>query len=111
MLQKGKRLKQVPRRLLKKICKPFVQNELNPRFKTNGKLTSETILRYNNKMAELMNAKIGDVPVPSGRVLRFVSKRGEIGVHTAYADAGYDLSQLNKGVFASGKVGIRKMKI
>ena len=55
-----------------------------------------------------MNAKIGDVPVPSGRVLRFVSKRGEIGVHTAYADAGYDLSQLNKGVFASGKVGYKK---
>ena len=58
-------------------------------------------------MAELMNAKIGDVPVPSGRVLRFVSKRGEIGVHTAYADAGYDLSQLNKGVFANGKVGYK----
>ena len=72
-----------------------------------NKFNALSILRYNNKMAELMNAKIGDVPVPSGRVLRFVSKRGEIGVHTAYADAGYDLSQLNKGVFASGKVGYK----
>ena len=53
------------------------------------------------------NKKIGDIPVPSGKVLRFVSKRGEIGVHTAYADAGYDLSKLNKGVFSSGKVGYK----
>ena len=104
---KGEKIKAKTQAAIKKDMQAFVQNELNPRFKTNGKLTSETILRYNNKMAELMNAKIGDVPVPSGRVLRFVSKRGEIGVHTAYADAGYDLSQLNKGVFANGKVGYK----
>ena len=54
-----------------------------------------------------MNNKIGDVPTPSGKVLRFVAKRGEVGVHTAYADAGYDLSKLNKGVFSSGKVGYK----
>ena len=48
-----------------------------------------------------------DVKTPSGKVLRFVEKRGEIGVHTAYADAGYDLSKLNKGVFSSGKVGYK----
>ena len=85
----------------------FVKKELNPQFKSNGKLSSESILRYNNKLAELMNNKIGDVPTPSGKVLRFVAKRGEVGVHTAYADAGYDLSKLNKGVFSSGKVGYK----
>ena len=36
------------------------------------------------------------------------AKRGEIGVHTAVADAGYDLNQLQKGVFKSGKVAYKK---
>ena len=93
---------------VKKDMNQFVKNELNATFKTNGKLTSESILRYNNKLAELMNTKVGDVPAPSGRVLRFVAKRGELGVHTALADSGYDMSQLNRGVFGSGKVAYKK---
>jgi hypothetical protein len=55
-----------------------------------------------------MNAKIPDVQAPSGRVLRFVAKRGEIGVHTAVADAGYDLNQLQRGVFKTGKVAYKQ---
>lgn len=104
---KGERIKAKTQAAIKKDMQKFVRNELSIRFNSNGKLSSETILSYNNKMAELMNKKIGDIPVPSGKVLRFVSKRGEIGVHTAYADAGYDLGQLSKGVFATGKVGYR----
>ena len=41
-------------------------------------------------------------------MLKFVAKRGEIGVHTAIADSGYDLNQLQKGVFKSGKVAYKK---
>ena len=55
-----------------------------------------------------MNARIPDVQAPSGRVLRFVAKRGEIGVHTAVADAGYDLKQLQRGVFKTGKVAYKQ---
>jgi hypothetical protein len=58
-------------------------------------------------MAKLMNKEIGNIPTPSGRVLRFVAKRGEIGVFTAYADAGYDMSNVKQGVFKSGKVGYK----
>lgn len=105
--KKGEKIKEKAQIAVKKDIQKFVKNELNPVFKSNGKLSAESILRYNNKLAELMNNKIGDVPTPSGKVLRFVAKRGELGVHTAYADAGYDLSRLNKGVFSSGKVGYR----
>ena len=105
--KKGEKIKEKTQNAVRKDIQKFVKNEFNPRFKSNGKLSSESILRYNNKLAELMNNKIGDVPTPSGKVLRFVAKRGEIGVHTAYADAGYDLSKLNKGVFSSGKVGYK----
>ena len=104
---KGEKIKEKAQNAVKKDIQKFVKKELNPQFKSNGKLSSESVLRYNNKLAELMNNKIGDVPTPSGKVLRFVAKRGEIGVHTAYADAGYDLSKLNKGVFSSGKVGYK----
>lgn len=55
-----------------------------------------------------MNSRIPDVQAPSGRVLRFVAKRGEIGVHTAVADAGYDLNQLRRGVFKTGKVAYKQ---
>ena len=104
---KGEKIKVKAQNAVKKDIQKFVKKELNPQFKSNGELSSESILRYNNKLAELMNNKIGDVPTPSGKVLRFVAKRGEVGVHTAYADAGYDLSKLNKGVFSSGKVGYK----
>jgi hypothetical protein len=105
---KGEKIKAKTQQAVKKDMNQFVKNEFNATFKTNGKLTSESILRYNNKLAELMNTKVGDVPAPSGRVLRFVAKRGELGVHTALADSGYDMSQLNRGVFGSGKVAYKK---
>lgn len=104
---KGEKIKVKTQKKIEKDLQNFVKNELNPRFNTNGKLSSESVLRYNNKMAELMNAKVLNTYTPSGRVLRFVAKRGELGVHTAYADAGYDMNRLNKGVFSSGKVGYR----
>lgn len=105
---KGEKIKVKTQQAVKKDMTHFVKNELNATFKTNGKLTSESILRYNNKLAELMNTKVGDIPAPSGRVLRFVAKRGQLGVHTALADSGYDMSQLDRGVFGSGKVAYRK---
>ena len=55
-----------------------------------------------------MNDKVSGIRAPSGRALKFVAKRGEIGVHTAIADSGYDLNQLQKGVFKSGKVAYKK---
>ena len=37
-----------------------------------------------------------------------MAKRGQIGVHTAVADAGYDMDQLKRGVFKTGKVAYKQ---
>lgn len=105
---KGEKVKKKVQRLVDKDMNEFVRTQLDLAYTSRGKLSSSTILQYNNKLAQLMNAKIPDVQAPSGRVLRFVAKRGEIGVHTAVADAGYDLNQLQRGVFKTGKVAYKQ---
>lgn len=77
-------------------------------IKTNGKLSSATITAYNKKMAELMTQKLSDIRAPSGRVVKFVAKRGEVGVMMALADESYDMEQLSKGVWASGRIAYKK---
>ena len=74
----------------------------------NGKLSANTINAYNRRMAELMNQNVSGLTAPSGKVVSFVAKRGEIGVHMALSTAGYDLSQLKNGVYSSGKIAYRK---
>lgn len=74
----------------------------------DGKLSAATINAYNRRMAELMNQRVASLRSPSGQTVRFVAKRGEVGVHMALADEGYDLNQLKNGVYSSGKVAYRK---
>lgn len=74
----------------------------------NGKLSASTINAYNRRMAELMNQNVSGLTAPSGKVVSFVAKRGEIGVHMALSTAGYDMSQLKNGVYSSGKIAYRK---
>lgn len=73
----------------------------------NGRLSSKTINAYNRRMAELMNQKVSGVAAPSGRVVQFVAKRGEIGVHMALTTVGYDMSQFKNGIYESGKIAYR----
>lgn len=77
-------------------------------FNKNGKLSAATISAYNQKMADLMTRKVSDLQTPSGKVVRFVAKRGEVGVMMALADAGYDMDQLKKGVWTDGRVAYKK---
>jgi hypothetical protein len=77
-------------------------------FTKSGKLTSAAISKYNNKMAELMNEKIEGLTSPSGRIVTFVAKRGEIGVFMAMADQNYNMKQLKNGIYDSGKVAYKK---
>lgn len=83
---------------------------MKPRLK-NGKISKAYAAYHNVKMAELMNKAIGDIEAPSGKVVRFVAKRGEIGVHTALADQGYDMSTLKRGVYGSGRVAYKKQQL
>ena len=74
----------------------------------NGRLSAAAINAYNRRMAELMSKKVSEVRSPEGRVINFVAKRGEIGVHMALSDAGYDISQLRNGVWENGRIAYRK---
>ena len=105
---KGEKIREKLQKTMSKDMNEFVRTQLEMSYTSRGKLASNTILQYNNKLAQLMNSRVSDIQAPSGRVLRFVAKRGEIGVHTAVADAGYDLGQLQRGVFGSGKVAYKK---
>lgn len=105
---KGEKVKRKVQKQVSKEMKDFARTQLELSYTSKGKLSSDTILQYNNKLAQLMNSQVSDIQAPSGRVLRFVAKRGEIGVYTAVADAGYDLEQLKRGVFKTGKVAYRQ---
>ncbi len=67
-----------------------------------------TYISFNKKMAEVMNKNVGDIPAPSGRVVRYVAKRGSTGVYTALADASYDMNLVKNGVWNSGRIGYKK---
>lgn len=105
---KGEKIRSKIQKTVSKDMNEFVRTQLEMSYTPTGRLSSSTILNYNNKLASLMNERVSGIQAPSGRVLKFVAKRGEIGVHTAVADAGYDLNQLQKGVFKSGKVAYKK---
>jgi hypothetical protein len=73
----------------------------------DGRLSANTINAYNRRMAELMSRNVSDLKAPLGRSVQFVAKRGELGVHMAIYDEGYDMSQLRNGVYGSGKIAYR----
>lgn len=76
----------------------------NPSSVTSkGKISSSAINSYNRKMAELMNESVKNVTAPS--------ERGEVGVHMALADRGYDMQQLKNGIWASGRVAYKKKNV
>ena len=77
-------------------------------LKANGKLSAQTVNAYNRKMAELMSQKTSNIRAPSGRVVSFVAKRGEVGVFMALSNSGYDPSQYKQGVYSSGRIAYKK---
>ena len=87
--------------------KDYVMNELNPRFQ-GQKHGANYNNALNRKMAEIMNTKVSDIRSPSGKVIQFIAKRGDIGVHTALATPGYDFTQYKNGIWDSGRVAYRK---
>ena len=82
--------------------------KLDGALKTNGQLSAKTINAYNKKMAELMSQKTSDIRAPSGRVVSFVAKRGEVGVFMALSNSGYNPNQYRQGVYSDGRMAYRK---
>lgn len=99
--QSGKELDRYANELLQQ---PWAVNK-------NGKISSAAVTAYNQKMSELMTQKVSNIHSPSGRVVKFVAKRGEVGVMMALADEGYDMSQLKNGVWSSGRVAYKKTEL
>lgn len=77
----------------------------------SGRLSATYVNAYNQKLAEVMNKNVKEIHAPSGKVVKWVAKRGEVGVHMALADPGYDLSQLRRGVYGSGRIAYRKNSV
>lgn len=99
---------------VKKDMKKFVKNELNPKYSdqlSKGRISKSYMNDYNRRLAELMNQNVSDLTAPSGKVIKFIAKRGDIGVHMALADANYDISKLKSGVYGSGKIAYRNKNV
>lgn len=94
-----------------KSSKKEISNYVNDELSKSGKVGKNLINDYNKKLAELMNKNVSDIEAPSGRVVRFVAKRGELGVHMSLADRGYDMNQLKNGVYGSGKIAYKKKTV
>lgn len=77
----------------------------------NGRLSATYVNAYNQKLAEVMNKNVKEIHAPSGKVVKWVAKRGDVGVHMALADPGYDLNQVKRGVYGSGRIAYRKTSV
>lgn len=90
----------------------YAINDLNRRMpmkNANGKVSLSWANDYNRKMAEVMNKNVGDIHAPSGRVVRFIAKRGEVGVHLAVVDDDrFDMSSVRRGVYGDGRVAYKQ---
>lgn len=88
----------------------YLEKELNPQYE-NKKVGASYYNQYNRKLAELMNKNVGDIRAPSGKAVRFVAMRGDIGVHMALATTNYDMNQVRNGVWNTGRVAYKKKHV
>lgn len=90
----------------------YAKSATGSKAKTSrGQISKTYMNEYNQRLALLMNERVSDLKAPSGRVVRFLAKRGELGVHMALADVGYDMTQVQNGVNSAGKIAYRKQTI
>ena len=86
-------------------------SKITPQRNKDGTVSLTYANQFNKVMAEVMTKKISEVSAPSGRAVKFVAKRGSLGVHMALADAGFDMSQIKNGVWASGKIAYKNKSV
>lgn len=104
------------KKTFKQIKKPLREADRQIRRQVSvrnadGSLSRTYINAFNRQLADLMNKAPSSLTSPSGRVVRWVAKRGEMGVQMALASSDYDMSQVRSGVWAGGRVGYSKRKI
>lgn len=90
-----------------------VDKELNAKYRKqlrSGKVGYQYMFERNSRMAELMNKSPTQLRSPSGKCIKFVAKRREMGVYIALTSGNVDMKQFRQGVFADGKIGYRNQK-
>lgn len=95
----------------KKEMEEYLDSDLNKRKSMkneSGSYSMSYINEYNKKLADIMTKNSSDLSSPSGKVVTFIAKRGDIGVHMALADPNYDLNQVKNGIYGSGRVAYKK---
>lgn len=97
----------------KKFAKELKRNKIVEITSKNEKKIPRSYLNaYNKEMAKIMNLAVGDLAAPSGQVVRFIAKRGSVGVHMALADADYNVEQAFKnGIWNEGRIAYRKNNV
>ncbi|MBP5461534.1 MAG: hypothetical protein J6Y20_05350 [Lachnospiraceae bacterium] len=76
------------------------------------KIPKRYLYLYNQEMAKFMNQSVGNLSAPSGQVIRFIAKRGSVGVHMALADPDYNVTAAFKnGIWAGGRVAYKKKNV
>lgn len=93
----------------------YVRNDLNKRMamrNASGKISMNYANDYNRKLAEVMNKNVGEIRAPSGKVVRYIAKRGTVGVHMALIDENnFDLNSVRRGVYGDGRIAYKKNKV
>lgn len=80
--------------------------------KNQNKVPKRYLYLYNQEMAKFMNQSVSDLSAPSGQVVRFIAKRGSVGVHMALADPDYNVSQAFKnGIWSGGRIAYKKKNV
>jgi hypothetical protein len=107
---KGAKVTSKVQKSVQKDIDKYEKTEMSGQSAVNksGRLSLSYVNQYNQKLAELMNDRVGNVQAPSGKILRYVAKRGEVGVHTALADQDYNMNQVKNGVNMSGRIAYKQ---
>ncbi len=93
----------------------YIENDLSRRIRMNnadGRVSLTFANEYNKKLAEIMNKNVGDIRAPSGRVVQYIAKRGQVGVHMALVDNDrFDMNSVRRGVYGDGRIAYKKEKV
>lgn len=93
----------------------YLRKDLDKRLSReakNGRQSKRCMNEYNRKLAEIMNKHVSEVRSPyTNQAVKFIAKRGEIGVHLALANENFDMNTVRNGVYSSGRVAYKKSSV
>ena len=93
----------------------YLRKDLNKRLSSEAKSKRKSkryINEYNRKLSEIMNKNASDLRSPyTNQAIKFIAKRGEIGVHLALAGDQFDMNSVRNGVYSNGRVAYRKNSV